>query len=360
MAANPPAKRKRPPQEATDPQPDLTEVPDAPGVRSHTTKRQRLDDAALLNHAPASKADSRTNEKASEDGPLDQLQQRRLTGNQAGRPAQQHLQRLPETPKPTRRQFKKRSFDAQNPWCKSCQAYHLWGQHTRTLQEARELRNQQALGQVPMSDPTLVREALYGGKRPPAPAPTFRSANGAIQATPQPAEPPHSGQRSNESEILISGMLQSMPFQYQMTYIASIIEGNFGAYAPQPPRQQQQQQVQLTSYASTGQGVPVGTSFSIASTPYAAKKPNNQRGRKSNNQTQRGGGNSNSKAYPRERLNQGERFALTSSGPMRPHSETARELIAPQTGNIAGSQPQIGRNAGQGQAGGNAMPHGQP
>lgn len=49
---------------------------------------------------------------------------------------------------------KPRGFET--PWCKTCQEFHLYGRHVRTIKEAKELLDAQARGQAPIPDPRLI------------------------------------------------------------------------------------------------------------------------------------------------------------------------------------------------------------
>lgn len=50
---------------------------------------------------------------------------------------------------------KKKTSKLKLSWCRSCQDSHLFGKHTRTRQEAAELRTQQAYGMAPIPWPMV-------------------------------------------------------------------------------------------------------------------------------------------------------------------------------------------------------------
>jgi hypothetical protein len=65
----------------------------------------------------------------------------------------------PPAKKGRKEERSKRSRGLHLPWCKSCQEFHLFGKHTKTKQEARDLLNQQAQGLAPIPQLAAMQAA---------------------------------------------------------------------------------------------------------------------------------------------------------------------------------------------------------
>jgi hypothetical protein len=65
----------------------------------------------------------------------------------------------PPAQKGRKQERSKRSRGLQTPWCKNCQEFHLFGKHTKTKQEARDLLNQQAQGLAPIPQLAAMQAA---------------------------------------------------------------------------------------------------------------------------------------------------------------------------------------------------------